>query len=138
MSMKMLAIAKALSDRELLARLDTLAIREREASVEMVAHLAVLDSRPAVYAGAGFGSLFAYCRHALRLSEDAACNRIDVARACRRYPLVLDGLALGALNLTSVRLLAPHLTPENHQAVLARAADRSRREIEQLVAELAP
>src|SRR5262245_46318062 len=127
MSMNTLATAEALSDRELLARLDTLAIREREASVELVAHLAVLDSRPAVYARQGFGSLFAYCRQALRLSEDAACNRIDVARACRRFPLILDGLASGALTLTSVRLLASHLTPENHQSVLARAADRSRR-----------
>jgi hypothetical protein len=35
-------------------------------------------------------------------------------------------------------LLSPHLTPENHQAVLARASGRSRREIEALVAELAP
>ena len=33
---------------------------------------------------------------------------------------------------------APCLTPENHQAVLARASGRSRREIEALVAELAP
>jgi hypothetical protein len=42
------------------------------------------------------------------------------------------------MSLTSVRLLARHLTPENHQAVLTRAGGRSRREIEALVAELAP
>jgi hypothetical protein len=35
-------------------------------------------------------------------------------------------------------MLNPHLTPENHQSVLARASGRSRREIEALVAELAP
>ena len=35
-------------------------------------------------------------------------------------------------------MLSPHLTPENHEAVLARASGRSRREIEALVAELAP
>ena len=59
-------------------------------------------------------------------------------RACRRFPVILDALASGALSLTSVRLLNPHLTPENHEAVLARASGRSRREIEALVAELAP
>jgi hypothetical protein len=74
----------------------------------------------------------------LRLSEDAACNRIAVARACRRFPVVLDRLASGALSLTSVRLLAPCLTPENHDAVLSRASGRTRREIEALVAELVP
>ncbi|HEU0092329.1 MAG TPA: HNH endonuclease, partial [Vicinamibacteria bacterium] len=72
------------------------------------------------------------------LSEDAACNRIEAARACRSFPVILDRLASGAMSLTSVRLLRRHLTPENHEAVLARACGRSRREIEALVAELAP
>jgi hypothetical protein len=52
--------------------------------------------------------------------------------------VILDLLASGAMSLTSVRILRPHLTPENHDAVLARAGGRSRREIEALVAELAP
>src|SRR6185295_5283483 len=91
-----------------------------------------------LYAAHGYGSLFTYCTQALRLSEDAACNRIDAARACRRFPLILDLLVSGSLSLTSVRLLGRHLTVENHQSVLAKATDRSRREIEALVAELAP
>jgi hypothetical protein len=70
--------------------------------------------------------------------EDAACNRIYAARVCRRFPVILDALAAGTLSLTSVRILNAHLTPENQQAVLARARGRSRREIEALVAELAP
>jgi hypothetical protein len=40
--------------------------------------------------------------------------------------------------LTSVRLLGPCLTEENHLAVLSRAENKSRREIEALKAELAP
>jgi hypothetical protein len=138
MKRNILAIADGLSDRNLLARLDVLAGGERDMTVELVAHLAALDSRPSVYAAEGYGSLFAYCRQALRLSEDAACNRIEAARACRRFPVILDLLASGEVTLTSVRLLGRHLTPENHQAVLARASGRSRREIEALVAELAP
>src|SRR5206468_328534 len=128
----------ALSDRDLLARLDALAGKEREASVELLAHLAALDTRPAVYAAQGYGSLFSYCTHALRLSEDAACNRIEAARACRRFPVILDLLASGQVTLTAVRLLGRHLTPENHQTVLAKASGRSRPQIEVLVAELAP
>jgi 5-methylcytosine-specific restriction endonuclease McrA len=52
--------------------------------------------------------------------------------------MILDLLASGAMSLTSVRILRPHLTPENHEAVLARASRRSRRAIEALVAEVAP
>ena len=138
MNTNILVTANGLSDRDLLARLDALAGRERAASAALVAHLAALDSRPSLYAAEGYGSLFSYCTQALRLSEDAACSRIEAARACRRFPVILDRLASGELTLTAVRLLGRHLTPETHQAVLARAARRSRSQIEALVAELAP
>jgi len=138
MNTNLLALASDLSDHDLLTRLLALAGKEREATIELVAHLAVLESRPSVHAAKGYGSLFSYCVEALRLSEDATCNRIAVARACRRFPAILEALAAGEMSLTSVRMLSPHPTDENWQTVLARAAGRSRREIEALVAELAP
>ena len=55
MSMNSLALASDLSDQELLARIASLAGREREATVELVAHLAVLDTRPALYAAQATG-----------------------------------------------------------------------------------
>jgi hypothetical protein len=110
----------------------------RVATVEVVAHLAELVTRQMLYAAGGYGSLFGYCTQALQLSEDAACNRIMAARACRSFPAILDLLASGALSLASLRLVARHLTTENHQTVLARVANKSRREVEALVAELAP
>ena len=138
MNTNLIALASGLSDQDLLARIAALAGKEREASVELVAHLAELDTRSSLYSAHGYGSLFTYCTDVLRLSEDAACNRIYAARACRRFPVILDALASGALSLTTVRMLNPHLTPENHEAMLARASGRSRREIEALIAELAP
>jgi len=120
MKTNILATANGLSDRDLLARLDALADRERNVSAELVAHLAALDRRPSLYAAEGYSSLFSYCTEALRLSEDAACSRIEAARACRRFPVILDRLASGELTLTTVRRLGRHLTPDNHQAVLAR------------------
>jgi hypothetical protein len=138
MNTNSLAVAAGLSDDDLLARLDELARTEREALVELLVHLAELDTRPILYAARSYGSLFGYCTKVLHFSEDAACNRIEAARACRRFPLILDMLASGAMSLTSVRLVGRLLTAENHQTVLARASGRSRREIEALVAELAP
>jgi hypothetical protein len=52
--------------------------------------------------------------------------------------VILDRLASGAVSLTSVRMLRPHLTPENHEAVLANASGKTLREVEALIAELAP
>jgi len=138
MNTNMFALASGLSDHDLLDRIATLAGKERETSAELVAHLAVLDARPSLYAAQGCGSLFGYCTQVLLLSEDAACNRIDAARVCRRFPMILDHLTSGALSLATVRLLRPHLTPENHEAVLAEASGRSRQDILELIARLAP
>jgi 5-methylcytosine-specific restriction endonuclease McrA len=136
MTMNMLASAATLSDEALLARVQVLAGRERQATVELTAHLAELDTRQILVAE-GY-SLFSYCTRRLGLSEDAACTRIEVARAARRFPVILDRLADGALSLTAIRLLAPHLTTENHGEVLEAARRRTKREIEVLVARLAP
>ena len=133
-----LAVAVALSDHDLLSHIQALASNERNATADLVAHLAALELRPSLYEAQGYGSLFAYCTEALRLSEDAACNRIEAAGACRSFPVILDLLAAGSLTLTSVRRLRKHLTPENHEAVLARAAHKRKEQIEALVAELAP
>jgi hypothetical protein len=76
----LLATLRRLSDVELVAEVKALAARERGAMVLLVAHLAELDTRD-VYLRAGHGSLFAYCRGVLALSEQEAYNRIAVARA---------------------------------------------------------
>jgi hypothetical protein len=132
-----LAAAARLSDVDLLGRLIVLAGRERHASVELVAHLAELDRRK-LYRDQGHGSLFSYCTDVLRLSEHATFNRIEAARACRSFPAVLDLLACGAVSLSTVRLLAPHLTRENHERLLAEVSGRSKRQVEVIVARLAP
>jgi hypothetical protein len=44
----------------------------------------------------------------------------------------------GRIHLSGIRRLAPHLTLENRDWLLKRATHRSRREIEELIAELAP
>ena len=129
--------AARLSDRELLRQVAGLARQERAATVELIAHLAELDRRK-LYRGEGFRSLFTYCTGALRLAEHAACKRMVAARACRRFPAVLERLADGSLNLSSVKLLAPHFTPQNLAALIAEATGRSKREVEKIVARLAP
>jgi hypothetical protein len=124
-----------LSDAELVARVKSLVARERDATAHLVAHLAELDTRD-VYLREGYDSLYAYCRDALGLSEGETYNRIEVARAARRFPIILEMLAAGAVNLTAARLLAPHLTPANHREVLDSARGKKKSEIEEIVARL--
>ena len=74
----------------------------------------------------------------LGMAEGAAYKRVWAARVGRRFPLVLDMIARGEIHLTGVHLLARHLNEENHAALLARAAGKTKRAIEKLVAEIAP
>jgi hypothetical protein len=133
----LLASLRRLSDAELVARVKDLANGERSATVLLVAHLAELDTRD-VHLRAGHGSLFAYCRDALALSEQETYNRIAVARAARRFPVILEMLEGGALNVTTVRLLSPHLTRENHLTVLESARGKSKLQVEEIAARLWP
>ena len=132
-----LSRAQHLSDRDLLARVKLLAQHEREATVALVGHLAVLDER-GLYLGEGFASLFTYCTQVLHLAEHAAYNRIEAARAARRFPVILNMLANGSVTLATVRILAPHLTPANHGDLLAAARHRSKRQVEELAAQFHP
>ncbi len=122
-----------LADDVLTAELGHLAGREREATAAFVVHLAEFDARR-LYEGAGYRSMFSYCRAVLRLSEDAAYNRIKAARAARLFPAIVPMLIDGQLSPTTVRLLAPHLTAENHEPLLAAAAGKGKQDVEELLA----
>jgi hypothetical protein len=131
------ASLRLLSDAEIVAGLRDLAARERDATAEIVAHLVELEKRD-LHLKAGYGSLFVYCRDALALSEHEAFNRVEASRAVRRFPLILDLLVEGAVNLTTVRLLAPHLTADNHRRVLESARGKRKAQVEEIVARLQP
>jgi hypothetical protein len=136
MTLNIPATAAALSDDALLARVLVLAGRERQATCELIAHLAELDTRKVLVAE-GY-SLFTYCTNRLGLSEDAAYTRVEVARAARRFPVILERLQDGSWSVTAIRMLGRHLTADNYVHVLEKARRRSKREVELLVAQIAP
>src|SRR5713101_5280626 len=117
-------IPSHLTDAELVAELKRLVCCEREMTVALIVHLVEFDTRR-LHLGAGFSSLYMYCREVLRLSEYESYNRIKAARAARRFPVILDKLGQAALSLTTVRLLAPHLTRDNYQDLIAWASGKS-------------
>jgi hypothetical protein len=82
--------------------------------------------------------MFIYCTRVLHLSEHEAYLRIAVARASRKHPMLLDMLRDGRLCLSGIALLHRHLTEANRETLLKRAAHKSKRQIEELVAEISP
>ena len=91
----------------------------------MIAHLAEMDTRD-IHLREGYPRLYDYCREVLHLSDWEAYNRVEAARTARRFPILFDMLEDGSIHLTGVKLLAPHLTAENHRAVLESARWKSK------------
>ena len=130
-------VASTLPDEALVREAVRLVRVDREATAALVRVLMEVDARR-LYMRDGCSSLFVWCVRVLGLEEGAAYNRIEVARVARRFPAAIDALERGVVSLTAVRLLAPHLTAVNHVEVLARARGLRKREVQRLVAELAP
>ena len=126
-----------LTDRELLLRLADILRQSRGDEALLVAHIGEVDARR-LYAREASPSMFAYCTERLHLSDAEAYLRIAAARASREHPILLAMLADGRLHLSAIAKLAPHLTPDNRDAVLKRATHCSKRQAEELAAELAP
>ena len=127
----------ALSDEALLGKVQALAETERFNLIDLLIHLGELDTRTACEKR-GYPSVFAYLTRGLGYAECDAMRRVRAARAARRYPSILRMLASGELTLVSVSMLWPMLTSENHQGLLRKAARRTTREVERLVAQIMP
>ena len=128
---------KSLSDDDLLRGLSDALRQFRRDEVDLIAHIGEVDERR-LYAREASPSMFAWCMEVLHLSEAETALRIGAARAARRHPMLLTMLGDGRLHLSGLGKLAPHLTRENRDALLKRATHRSKRQIEEIVAELKP
>jgi 5-methylcytosine-specific restriction endonuclease McrA len=126
-----------LSDCDLLAELHRVLKNERHLTAELLALIGEVDVRR-LYLGQSCATPFRFCTHVLHLSEHAAYHRIEAARAARQFPIILDMVAEGALTLTAVAMLRPHLTRENHAEVLEAARYKSKLEVARQIAALTP
>ena len=112
--------------------------KDRENTAALIAYIAEIDRRK-LYLELAYPSMFAFCTERFGMSEAVAMRRIRAGRATSRFPCILLGMiARGELHLTGVHQLASHLTEDNHRNVLERAKRKSMREIEKLIAAIAP
>jgi hypothetical protein len=126
-----------LSDAELLACLPAFVSRERVAAADVIEYLIEIDRRR-LYLEQAVPSLYAFCMERHGYSEDEALKRIRVARLAARIPQVLDELRTGAIHLSGLVMLAPHLTEENADALLGEARGASRHQLKQILARWFP
>ncbi|WP_242343272.1 HNH endonuclease [Anaeromyxobacter terrae] len=128
-------VPASLDSNVLAVRLCELAGEERNVQADFLLHLEEFDRRRA-FVEAGHASLWAYCLKVLHLREGAAGRRIQAMRVLRRFPRLEAPLRDARVCLSTVALLGPVLTEENVDDLLARAAYRTRAEVEHLIASI--
>jgi hypothetical protein len=128
---------ETMSDGELVARLGELLRAERRLTAAVLVHLGEVEARR-LFLPAACSSIHVYCTRVLGMSEDQAFKRIRAARAARRFPVVAAAVEVSRLHLSGVVLLAPHLTAENAEELVAEASGKSKAEIEVLLARRSP
>ncbi len=106
-------------------------------ATEALAWLAEFDARR-LYLPAAHPSMHSYCVHEMNMEPDPAFKLIRVARTAWKFPALFLELAAEHLHHSSVIALAPHLTPENLDELLAAARHKTRIEIERLLAQRFP
>jgi HNH endonuclease len=127
----------SLTTPALAQRLVELTGEERQILVDFLLHLDEFERRRA-FLHAGYESLWAYCLKVLHLREGPAWRRIGSMRVLRRFPRLEPALRDGRLCLSTVTLLGPLLTEESLDELVARAAYRTKAEVEHLAATLQP
>ena len=106
---------KQLNNEELLSQTKLLVQKERNIHIQVLHHLAEIDSRR-LYFRQGFSSLFDYAVRELGYSEGAAYRRIKAMKLCRDLPETESRLQAGRLSLSVASQLQVFFEKQNKKA----------------------
>lgn len=135
-----------LNDRDLLVRTQEIVKQEREILAEVIRHLREIDRRR-LYTELKYKSLFEYAVRELGYSEDQAWRRINAVRVTNQLPQLEEKIESGALTLGNLSVASTlfraeskvggPVTVERKLEVLQAVENKSRREAEKVVQQMA-
>ena len=126
-----------LSNSELIARLESLVLSEKETTAEIIRHLAEVESRR-LYASLGYSSLFDYAVKKLGYSNSAATRRIKVARAGVKLPKLFSYLEEDKVTLSSLNACTDLLLGDSGLEILEELQGKSKEDAERIAASYQP
>jgi 5-methylcytosine-specific restriction endonuclease McrA len=83
-------------------------------------------------------SMFEFCQRKLGMSAGEAFRRLHAARLVKRFPELLGRIERGELHLSALQIMGNHLTEENVEELAVAASRKTKREVEEIVAQLSP
>jgi hypothetical protein len=125
------------SNGELLLDFNACVTRDCKSFAVLLTRIAEIDDRR-LYLPEGYSCMKDFLVARMRLTEDAAYKRLTAARLARQYTGILVGLSDGRLTLRAVLMLGRRLHPSNADQLVRAALDKTRFELEVLLAERFP
>src|SRR3954469_25579247 len=120
-----------LSDAELLARFHEVRLEGSRLLARLLVLLLEMEDRR-LHTRSAFPTMFEFCTRRLGMSHAGAQRRTTAAKLVRRFPLLLGKIERGEVNLSTLGMLSPQLTPDNFDSLLALVAGKTTREVEEL------
>ena len=126
-----------LTDDALVARVSTLCAEGYALTARLIVLLIEVEERRLDLRSA-CTSMFDYCQRRLGMSGGAAYRRITAARLVKRFPALLQRIETGEIHLSTLVLLRPHLDEQNVHEIAAAVVGKTKRQVEELLARIAP
>jgi 5-methylcytosine-specific restriction endonuclease McrA len=126
-----------LSNDEVMAQLTSICAEGNRLLARLIAMLVEVEERR-LHLELACSSMLDFCTRKLGLSEGAAVRRLVAARLVKRFPQILGRIARGEIHLSALQMLAPHFTAANVEVLIDGAAHKSKAEVEELRARIAP
>lgn len=126
-----------LTDANLLALMHRVYRRSRQENAELVRILVAIRERR-LHLKKAHPSLFAFCLKVLGMSNASAHRFSVAARLAAQFPDLIERIASGEIHLSTVVLMRHHLTQANAAELFELARGRTRFQVEELLASVAP
>jgi len=124
-----------LTNKDLAERIEILRGKEREILLKFLIHLGEFDRRK-LYLEQGYSSLFDFCTRKLGYSESSAYRRAESARCLREHPELKKSFFSGKVSICTIARASKAIKAK--KAEVEDIIGKSTREVETLVAEVAP
>jgi len=134
--MQELERVQRLGDDVLIERLTHSVRGDRQLTVRMLIEMAEVQAR-GLFRDLGFSKMFLYATKKLGMSEGEAALRLRVAKLGREFPLALELLGRGEVNLSTLSMLSPLLKADNLE-LLYEARGKTKQQVFELIAKHAP
>jgi hypothetical protein len=139
---------QSVPDTELLQRTQHLAREEQRIGIEVIHHLAEINTRK-LFASLGYSSLFDYCTRELGYAEASAYRRISAMKLLNSVPEYESKLKEGAITVSNLSQVQSFLKQEERQngkiyskpeklALLSQIEGKSYKQTERILAAISP